>query len=170
MFGKQHTRRQVIASAGAAGALGVLGSATALINALPAHAATEVQSNAIVGTWLSTVTVEGPNAPAPYGAIFVMNSSGTVVNSNARERLNMVGAQYGSWVANADGTVAFVTIGFRYDAKGNPAGTRESHLSIRVGPTGNTGTGSVTVYTKDLAGKVLATTKASFASTRVVVK
>jgi len=170
MFGKQHTRRQVLASAGAAGALGVLGSATALIQALPAHAAAGEGPSTVVGTWLTVATLEGPQAPAPYGAIFVFNSSGTVINSNARERLNMVGAQYGSWVEDAVGSISFVTIGFRYDAKGNPAGTRESHISFKLGTAVNTGSGRLTVYTKDLTGKVLATTKGSFTSTRVLVK
>jgi hypothetical protein len=110
MFEKLRTRRQIVESAGA---LGLLGTVAALHTARPAHAAAEAEANAAVGTWLATVTIEVPHAPAPYGALLTLNAGGTMIISNSRERLTMAGAQYGSWVTNADGTVSILGIGFQ---------------------------------------------------------
>jgi hypothetical protein len=167
MFEKLRTRRQIVESVGA---LGLLGTAAALHTARPAHAAAVAKADATVGTWLATVTIEVPHAPAPYGALLTLNAGGTMISSNARERLTMAGAQYGSWVTNADGTVSILGIGFLFDAKGNPIGIHESHVSFALGADGNTAGGRTTVYTRNFTGKVLATAHASYTATRVVVK
>jgi hypothetical protein len=155
------TRRNMLKTAGV---LGALGAAAAVQDVLPVEAAS---ANPAVGTWLLTATLAGT---PPYAVVLVVNNSGTIINTNARNHLNMVDAQYGSWVAQANGGIAYITIGFRYDAKGNPAGTREAHGTLSVNADGNTATLSVTVYTKDVSGKVLATAAGTATGTRVQVK
>jgi hypothetical protein len=165
MFSRYRTRRQLLTSAGV---LGVLGAATGVPQVLTAHAAASATA---IGAWELTNRIEDANPPTTYYTSLILNLGGTMISTNSRARLNNNSDQYGVWSEAADGTVSYHARGYRFDAKGNAIGRRDAHLSCKIDAGGMALTGGVgTIFSTDLTGKVLSSSKITFTGARFTIK
>src|SRR5262245_40506683 len=99
----------------------------AIVLAQPAHSASLQQNNsprnAIVGSWIETITPEGPGAPPPFKSLGVYNEDGTSVFSDQGMVRSTTGlvltSAIGSWSYLKDRTFSFTHIELISDLDGN---------------------------------------------------
>ncbi len=153
-------RRQILKGAGAVAASAALLSPTAAL------AKTTTASQAIVGSWLGTVTP----APVILKVLFTFHQDGTVLESTQGDDAppNLFSPGYGAWVKTGSDEFAMTFIRFLSDTSGNLVAIVKHHETIQV--DGDTYTSKGKYVGTDLSGKVLFTGNYTIHATRITVE
>lgn len=123
----------------------------------------------IVGVWSSTSTSKDCNSGAVVGGFTgyaMFNSGGTASFTNSRPPASQ-GPGQGIWTHVDGKNYTLSLILMRFNPDGTLAGTQKAKVTRTLSEDGNSFTGAVSGQVIDLDGKVIATTCATDAGSRV---
>jgi len=123
----------------------------------------------IIGVWNSTATIKDCNSGAVAGSFTgfaTFNSGGTAIFANSRPPASQSSGM-GTWKRADGNNYTLALIFMRFNADGTLAGTQTAKVSRTLSDDGNSYTGVISGQVIDLNGKVIATTCATDAGSRV---
>ncbi len=146
-------RRSVLKGIGAlgvGGALAALDGPARAVQAAPAAAS----DPALEGVWLGPVTLAGS---PPFQALFTFMKGGTMIETDQTvdSPTFKVSPALGVWADTGNRTARFRFVDFHFDGAGNPIGSGHAVGTLTLSVDGNSYTGTGTVTSKNLGGKVV---------------